>query len=729
MGRFEINAGLAISIAHEIVRATTETELFIAMRKAAGTLRQNVALRAYVTGIHGKSLRLAADLGCETIAVDQDSVENWLLHDGPVPDFSDELSSNRLSTCSKIIDDDGMLLGGLILSFDDSVNDELSRDVNEKMVFNLTALGARTLGTLHKRRLSSMVLEALEQSEEAIVFYGEEEEGVIFSNEAYHRVFPHYPDRSGIAGKTHLELYRMDLEAGVISDPVALNAPDVYLEQRKQLESQLVESQRETQKIGDKTYIYTRTRSASGAIMSRRIDISEQAVAEAKLRENERQLRTLVYRDSLTGLFNRAYFLEFIETCSEQLASGHLKGVTVFWVDLNGFKMVNDNYGHDFGDYALRTIGRRLKRGILESDAVVRYGGDEFVVLFNRTLNEHEIEIIANRILTIVDAEVSYNDVCFRIGASVGIALSEGKSTNLKALLGDADLAMYEAKRLRESAYRIFNPAMRVQLIERYELLEDIRAAFENDGFELYFQPQFNLQTGELVGFEALSRWNHPRRGFIPPDVFIPIMEENNLIEELGRWVLKTACEEARKWPRHLFVAVNVSALQLRNPNFAIALGKCLFQSGLRPGQLELEITESVMLEGDQEERNQIESWKMLGVDIALDDVGKGYSSLSYLSEFPFDKIKIDRGFLGALETRRQDAAPCVILRAIVELGRSLGKTVIAEGVETPEQLEYLNSIACEQAQGYFLGKPMPADQVSDFICQATSDQKAAINS
>nr|WP_321525337.1 EAL domain-containing protein [uncultured Cohaesibacter sp.] len=711
MKRLEINVEMAVSLALRIAEATCEHDLFAAMFDSVSAIRRATCFSAFVVGSQKSDIRLSAEFGSSRIDVGHEAVADWLLKEGPAPDFHCEVDSPCLQTCVRLVEG-GDVLGGIFLVFLNPKGEE----INNSLVENFARLGARSLVTLRKKRLSTMVLEALEQSEEAFVFYGEDDEGVIFSNDAYHRVFPHYPGRQGLLGKKHLELYQMDLDAGVISDRIALEDPAEYLQTRRQLADSLVDTQREIQQIGDKTYIYTRTRSVSGAIMSRRIDITDQAVAEARLRQREKQLQSLVYRDTLTGLHNRAYFLEYIETLAGRLKRGSLNAVSVFWVDLNGFKYVNDTFGHHSGDTILRKIGRRLQLGVLESNVIVRYGGDEFVLVFEREISGTELEILAERILTIINAPISNGMSTFQLGASVGIATANGPEANLVTLLGDADLAMYEAKRQPTSAYRVFDPDMRARMLKQFALLEDIRVAFEREEFELYYQPQFDTLSGDLVGFEALTRWNHPERGFVPPDEFIPIMETNKLIEQLGRWVLEVACEEASHWPKDLGVAVNVSPLQLKNPKFARIVARVLAQTGLCPRQLELEITESVLLDGNEGERGQLESWKELGVQIALDDVGKGYSSLSYLSQFPFDKIKIDRSFLRAFRADRPEDASAVILRAIVELGKTLGKTVIAEGVEVEDQLEFLRSISCEQAQGFFLGLPMTVEDTRAFI-------------
>jgi diguanylate cyclase (GGDEF)-like protein len=489
----------------------------------------------------------------------------------------------------------------------------------------------------------------------------------------------------------------------------------------------LVTRQREIQKISARTYIYTRSRSNTGATMSRRIDITEQALTEARLRERERELHTLAFQDPLTGLFNRAYLLDLIDGQQNRMREGALAQMAVFLVDLNGFKFINDTYGHDCGDFVLKTVAQRLTRMVADSDAVVRLGGDEFVVVIERALTARELAALADAIIAELTRPIERADLVLTTGTSVGIALRAGPDADLNTVIADADLAMYDVKKMKCSAYMFFDPGMRTSMIERLSLLEDLRNALPAGEFELYYQPQFSTRMSDLVGFEALVRWRHPKRGLVSPGVFIPLMEEYGLIEALGEWVLRTACMEAARWPSELHVAVNVSTLQVRNGRFSLVLSDTLRRSGLAPHRLELEITESVFIDDEAGTRAQLELWKSLGVRIALDDFGSGYSSLSYLNAFPIDKIKIDRGFLGKLNPDDPDEAADIILRTIIDLGRALDMTVTAEGVERADQLAFLSERSCSEVQGFLLGRPMPVEQAR--LLFAASDQSAVLAS
>ncbi|WFT80384.1 MULTISPECIES: putative bifunctional diguanylate cyclase/phosphodiesterase [unclassified Methylobacterium] len=613
---------------------------------------------------------------------------------------------------------DSLLLGGLVLAGPDL------GPADERRCAVLARLTADALSGLHQRRLSQLVLESLEQSEEAVSFY-DEEEGIVFTNDAYHRIFPHYPDRRALRGAHHLDLYRLDLDAGIIDDPLARADPETYLAERARKSRLLTDRQREIQRVGGRTYIYTRTRSRTGATLSRRTDITEQALTEARLREREAELRTLAFQDSLTGLFNRAYLREKVEQLERALAEGRVAGLCVLMIDLNGFKAVNDTYGHDCGDRVLRIVGARLS-GILPPEAVLmRLGGDEFLVLLEQAAEEPELAAMAEAIIAAVTEPIRDGDLALSVGASIGIAAVRGPQTEIDAIIGRADLAMYEAKSLRCSGYRFFHSGLREQRLAQLALIEDVRGALRRGEFALHYQPQFRTQDGGLAGFEALARWTHPRHGPIPPSTFIPIMEENGLIEALGTWILDTACAEARTWPTDLRLAVNVSPLQVRSGRFSLTLAEALLRSGLPPHRLELEITESVLLADEARSRAELERWKALGARIALDDFGRGYSGLGYLTAFPIDKIKIDRAFLAGFDAQRPDAAAGVILHAIIRLGRVLGKTVTVEGVESPDQLAHLRRERCTEVQGFLLGRPMPAAEVPGFIAQRAAPSAA----
>ncbi len=711
--KFEEFVGAVASL-HE---AQTEQGIFSAFHAACETIVGPVSLAGYVVARSGESVREAAAIGDPALlSAVGPSVAGWLVGGaefarGQLPGGAPFIAYRLVSGTRTV--------GGVIVA-----GEGLADADAERRCGRLTGFCAGAIVAYQQRRLSQMVLEALEESEEAISFY-DANDGIVFTNDAYHRVFPHYPEPPRLVGRSHIDLYRMDLDAGIIDDPLARSDPDAYLAGRRQMAETLVTRQREIQKISTRTYIYTRSRSNTGATMSRRIDITEQAATEARLRERERELHTLAFRDPLTGLFNRAYLLNLIEDQQNRMRAGKLGQMAVFLVDLNGFKFINDTYGHDCGDLVLKAVAQRLTAMVAETDAIVRLGGDEFVVVIERTLTMRELADLADTLIAELTRPIEHADLVLTTGTSVGVALRTGPEADLSTVIADADLAMYDVKKMKCSAYMFFDPGMRSSMIERLSLLDDLRNALSSGEFELYYQPQFSTRMSDLVGFEALVRWRHPRRGLVSPGVFIPLMEEYGLIEALGEWVLRTACLEASRWPGELHVAVNVSPLQVRNGRFSLVLSETLRLSGLAPHRLELEITESVFIDDEAGTRAQLELWKSLGVRIALDDFGSGYSSLSYLNAFPIDKIKIDRGFLGKLNPDDPDEAADIILRTIIDLGRALDMTVTAEGVERADQLAFLSERSCSEVQGFLLGRPMPVEQARLLFTEA--DQSVAL--
>lgn len=704
-GSNELNVVVAATMRmHE---AVNEADIFSAFYEACCSILETCGLAAYVVAPTRGSVSCVARLGTTGEIETNAAVERWILGAETFP-----ISSSEVATvCPLRLSSHGWPVGGVVIR-----SAEMSAHARN-VIAQLAKVTGGVLAHLRHNRISQMVLEALEQSEEAIAFY-DTSDGVLFSNDAYHRVFPHYPPREQLIGATHLALYRLDLAAGIIDDPLAKRDPEAYLAARAQLSADLKTSQREVQSISGRTYIYTRTRSKTGASMSRRIDITEQAAAEDRLRQRERELHSLAFRDLLTGLFNRAFLKEQLAQFEAEILAGTLGGISVFMADLNSFKIVNDTYGHDAGDFVLKTIAQRLLHDLPDASVIVRLGGDEFVLVFEGARADRELGDIAERIISATATPIDWGDIRLKVGASIGIARSDRADNHVATILSDADFAMYDAKKLRRNAFKVFSPELRAATMYRLALVEDLRGAIARNEFVLYFQPQFAAEDTRLVGFEALTRWKHPTRGMIMPDIFIPILEEIGLIEALGEWVLRTACAEAARWPMNLHVAVNVSPTQFRGSRFTLILADTLMRSGLSPRRLELEITESVFLDNELAARAQLDTWKQLGVRIALDDFGHGYSSLGYLSAFPIDKIKIDRGFLGGFDPAHPEETAGIILRTVIELGRSLGMRVTAEGVETIEQLEFLRQQKCNEIQGFLLGRPAPSNETLALIAK-----------
>ena len=433
----------------------------------------------------------------------------------------------------------------------------------------------------------------------------------------------------------------------------------------------------------------------------------------------ETQALQQAMRDSLTGLCNRELFEK---RASAVLPVGRSAGeeaprdMAVMLIDLDRFKTVNDTLGHPIGDALLRLVARRLLSMVRQDDLVARLGGDEFAILISPSLDQNAMEALAGRIVDVIGRPYLVEGHLVNIGASIGIAVSPRHGQDYNQLMRSADLALYAAKNAGRSSYRVFEAAMDVRALARRALEIDLRRAQALGEFELHYQPQIDLESDTVVGFEALLRWRHPERGLVSPADFIPMAEEIGLILSLGEWVMREACLEAMRWPSDVSVAVNVSPHQFEDSTRLVEMvRKALSWSGLPGARLEIEITESVLLRNEKTVLTALHRIRALGVRVAMDDFGTGYSSLSQLNSFPFDKIKIDRSFV----TENGDvSAQNAIIRAITALGVSLGMATIAEGVETSDQLARIRAEGCTSVQGYLFSRPVPVGQVDALIAE-----------
>ncbi|KMO32345.1 hypothetical protein VQ03_26430, partial [Methylobacterium tarhaniae] len=425
-------------------------------------------------------------------------------------------------------------------------------------------------------------------------------------------------------------------------------------------------------------------------------------------KEAESRIAHMAAHDALTDLPNRTLFRERLRRRLSEIAEG-AGACALLCVDLDRFKEVNDGLGHLAGDALLREVALRLRSGLGDRDTAARLGGDEFAVLLASVENAGEAMARAQAVIREIGRPVQLGDQTIEIGASIGLAVSSGDGADQEALFRRADLALYKAKAEGRNVARAFDPAMDLALAERRRLEADLRRAIARDELVLHYQPQVRSAPGQLVGFEALVRWQHPVRGLVPPGAFIPLAEETGLILPLGEWVLRAACREAAQWPRPLKVAVNLSPRQFQKVDLPERVLAILTETGLSPDRLELEVTETVIINDMARAMTVLRRLKSFGIRIAMDDFGTGYSSLATLQAFPFDTIKIDRSFVSELERR---PAAAVIVRAVLGLGRSLGMGVVAEGVETEGQLRFLIAEGCEEMQGYLFGKPQPVDQL-----------------
>lgn len=427
-------------------------------------------------------------------------------------------------------------------------------------------------------------------------------------------------------------------------------------------------------------------------------DVTEQ-------RRVEQGIARMAHYDALTDLPNRMTFNESIDTAIEMAARTN-GSFGLLSLDLDGFKEANDTYGHAVGDALLREVAGRLQAAAADA-FVARIGGDEFTILVETGPQPATAAAVAERLIACIGKTIDIEDRRINISATVGGAIYPNDGADAKTLLINADVALYRAKAAARGSVVFYEPSMGEQLRERRALQDELRAAVQNDELLLHYQPQFTM-SGATVGFEALVRWQSPKRGLVSPAQFIPLAEETGLISPLGNWVLREACRDAAQWPVPLTVAVNVSPAQFRAGDLAQNVQSALMETGLAPARLEIEITENVLIDDFSRAISILCRLKALGVRIALDDFGSGYSSLSYLHSFSFDKIKIDRTFIGDLESNRHSKA---IVRAVIDLGHSLSVPILAEGVETPAQHALLERSGCDEVQGYLTGRPAPIAQ------------------
>jgi diguanylate cyclase (GGDEF)-like protein len=452
---------------------------------------------------------------------------------------------------------------------------------------------------------------------------------------------------------------------------------------------------------------------AGGGWVATHEDITSRVHAEAKISH-------MALHDTLTTLPNRQFFREEMENRLAHLARDHK--FAVLCLDLDNFKSVNDTLGHAFGDNLLCQVADRLRNCLREGDNVARLGGDEFAILQANIKEPAETTSLMARIIEVIGAPFDLDGHQVVVGVSIGVAMAPADAADPGQILKLADIALYRAKAEGRGTYRFFEPEMDARMQARRALELDLRRAVTNGEFELYYQPLVNLEAEQIAGFEALIRWNHPERGLIQPNDFIPLAEETALIVPIGEWVLRTACEEAAKWPSHISIAVNLSPAQFKANRITQTVINALARSGLSAGRLELEITESVLLFHNESTLATLHQLRAIGVQISMDDFGTGYSSLSYLRSFPFDKIKIDRSFVHDLSSNDDSMA---IIRAVTGLGNSLGMKITGEGVETREELDYLRREGCTEAQGYLFSKPRPAKEVYELLGAQAQNAKA----
>lgn len=463
-------------------------------------------------------------------------------------------------------------------------------------------------------------------------------------------------------------------------------------------------------KVPDGRVLRVDSRAKDGYVITTYTDVTEARLREDQLRRSRAKIHQLAVNDSLTGIFNRRTF----DSRLSEILNDHYRGAphpewprpALVAIDLDGFKSVNDTRGHLVGDAVLRIIAERFAETIRRDDTLARLGGDEFAII-TLAPSEAAVRTLALRLCAVARQPIRTDGMIVGVGASAGYVAAPERPTPPSDLVSFADLALYSAKRKGGSTAALYSRQMLVESRRRAELVADLRRAVANDEFELHYQVQQSVHSHAVIGYEALLRWNHPSRGLLMPQEFVGLAEETGIIVELGRWALRRATKDFAEADRHLRVAVNVSPKQVTQSDIVSDVRAALHISGLAPARLELEMTEAVLIDDTDRTRDVLDELHSLGVGLALDDFGSGYSSLAYLTLFPFDKIKIDRSFVSRM---RDDERSATLVSSILAMAGSLQLKVVAEGVEAPEQLATLARHGCDEAQGYLLGKPQPLD-------------------
>ncbi len=435
----------------------------------------------------------------------------------------------------------------------------------------------------------------------------------------------------------------------------------------------------------------------------------------------EQRIEYLAYHDALTGLPNRLLVQDRFEQAMAQAERAQHK-VALVYLDLDNFKAINDSLGHAAGDELLKEVAQRLRRCVRDSDTISRQGGDEFLLVLRDLPDTEIVSTIVIKLIERLQAPIQLGEQELSTSASVGVAIGPDDGRDFETLRKKADMAMYRSKESGRNTYHFFDPTMDTEASEHLQLRNGLRRALERNEFILYFQPQYELLDGRLVGVEALLRWQHPERGLVAPGHFIGVAEESGLIVPLGEWVLREACRQAMDWRKAglppVTMSVNLSAIQFRRGDIEQSVLAALAESGLPPAQLELELTESMLIQNVESVVVAVRQLKQHGVQLSIDDFGTGYSSLSYLKRFDIDRLKIDQSFVRDLTSDPDDAA---IVRAIIQMAQSLNLQTIAEGVETAEMAQQLRAYGCDQAQGYHYARPMPADQLAQLLASLRS--------
>jgi diguanylate cyclase (GGDEF)-like protein len=574
-------------------------------------------------------------------------------------------------------------------------------DITERQKLHARLEHQHKLLEAHEERLRLQNLQldaALNNIVQGLAMF-DAEQRLILCNRRYGEIYGLSAEQTRL-GITLQEIIQHRIDNGLGSEKSAQDIVDAILRRRDggnfgQFYNQLSDG---------RSVAVTVRRMANGGTVTTHHDITEQRRSEAKIAH-------MAVHDTLTGLPNRVLLNERLEQALTRVKRGEM--VAAHILDLDHFKHVNDTLGHPAGDKLLRMVADRLRKVARETDTVARMGGDEFAIVQVAINAPAEGTSLAERLISIVSEPYDVDGHHVVIGVSVGIAVGPSDGLNPDEIMRNADLALYRAKSDGRGAFRFFEPEMDAQMQARRTLECDLRKALPANEFELYYQPVVDLATNEISGFEALVRWHHPERGMVAPGAFIPLAEETGLIVPLGEWAIRQACGTAAQWPGNLKIAVNLSPAQFRSPGLLNAIVGALATTGLGPDRLELEITETILLQDSEKTLATLSRLRELGVRVVMDDFGTGYSSLSYLQSFPFDKIKIDRSFVKDIA---DNPGSLNIVRAVAALAKGLGMSTTAEGVETAEQLDSIRAEGCTEMQGFLFSRPLPAGEVAKLL-------------
>ncbi len=557
---------------------------------------------------------------------------------------------------------------------------------------------AELAAALAESRTRSNIIESLSQ---AFLMF-DAGDHLLLANSHFYELFPEFR-KTVVPGCTYEEFARLEHEAFANRALVLPEAFDDGAARRRHRENGRMIVERHLS--DDRWMMVSEHRTDDGSTVILYTDVSE-------LKQRERRIQHLAYHDSLTGLCNRNAFRRTLDEVAHRVSKSD-RTLALMCLDIDRFKLVNDTLGHPIGDELLMQVAARLRSVIREGETAARLGGDEFAIILELDDAAYASDL-ALRIISAVSKPFDLAGHSVRVTTSVGIDMVRGaRAVNVDAVMKNADLALYQAKSNGRDTFCFFKEEMDAAAEARRMLEMDLRNALQNEEMRVYYQPLVNTTSREIVGMEALLRWQHPVRGLVQPDDFIPVAEEGGLIPRIGEWVLKRACHDAVGWPGNLRVAVNLSPSQFRDQNFAEVVRENLRSSGLEPQRLELEVTESLLLRDTVGNLNILSEIKAMGVRIAMDDFGTGYSSLANLRSFPFDKIKIDRSFVRGLE-QHDDAA--AIIKAVLGLAKGLGISTTAEGVETSVQYDYLRAEGCGEVQGFLFSKARPGHEVAEIL-------------